>query len=143
MLRNIVMIAVGGVVLIVSLVLFTATVGILLGEPEPDVAVPQVAATEQPELPEQSDVAAMIRCPPQIQRLAAYSYRWTDGLLGSKFSATRPTTNPNVVTYLGDTLEFQMETGAWFPVVYECDYNFASEQVVDARARPGRLPASR
>lgn len=85
------------------------------------------------------EVAALVRCPRRVERLAQYTHRWTDGFLEPKFSHSRSTGNRNVVTYLGDRLEFQNGFGAWQPHIYECDLNVVTEQVVAVRARPGRL----
>ncbi len=169
MLRIVGMIVVGGFVLIVSLVLFTATVGLLFGESESE---PEVVSTQSPLAPgsqaqgdvlpheresfdfsqvessatarkqpePHGDTTALIRCPAQVERLSAYSSRWTDGFLEPKLSRTRPTNRPNVTTYIGDKAEFQNEYGAWMPVIYECDLNTVTGEVVDVRVRPGRLP---
>lgn len=95
---------------------------------------------EQQQTPAQrGEIAALVRCPEHVERLAQYTHRWTDGFLEPKFSHSRPTGSPNVVTYLGDRIEFQNGFGAWQPHVYECDLNVVTEQVVAVRARPGRL----
>ena len=96
-------------------------------------------ATQQ-KLAERAGLAARIECPEYIERLARYTVRWTDGFLESKFSHSRRTKTPNVITYIGDHIEFQNGFGAWQPHIYECDLNVETKQVVDVRARPGRLP---
>ena len=88
---------------------------------------------------QRGEVAARVTCPRRVERLAHYALRWTDGFLEPKFSHSRPTGKPDVVTYIGDSIEFQNGFGAWQPHVYECDLNVVTEQVVDVRARPGRL----
>ena len=95
--------------------------------------------TEQQTPAQRGEVAALVRCPARVERLAQYTHRWTDGFLEPKFSHSRPTGNRNVVTYLGDRIEFQNGFGAWQPHIYECDLNVVTEQVVAVRARPGRL----
>ena len=94
----------------------------------------------QKKLAEQGEVDASIRCPEYIERLARYTHRWTDGFLEPKFSHLRMTGDPNVITYIGDHIEFQNGFGAWQPHTYECDLNVETKEVVDVRARPGRLP---
>ena len=133
------------VVLVALLVLF----GLVMNLPDDPEGVErrrQERATEQVERDERQqtpaqrgEVAALVRCPGHVERLAQYTHRWTDGFLEPKFSHSRPTGNPNVVTYLGDRIEFQNGFGAWQPHVYECDLNVVTEQVVAVRARPGRL----
>ena len=68
--------------------------------------VPRRARQQSQSLPAQpaqtpaqrGEVAALVRCPDQMERFARYASRWTDGLLGPKLSRSRPTANPNVVT---------------------------------------------
>ena len=95
--------------------------------------------TEQQTPAQRGEVAALVRCPRRVERLAQYTHRWTDGFLEPKFNHSRSTGNRNVVTYLGDRIEFQNGFGAWQPHIYECDLNVVTEQVVAVRARPGRL----
>ncbi len=104
------------------------------------------ASSDRPPAPERTpaergEVAALVRCPEHVERLAQFTSRWTDGMLEPKFSRSRNTTDPDVVTYLGDKIEFQTGFGAWQPHVYECDLNVETESVIDVRATPGRLPA--
>lgn len=88
---------------------------------------------------QRGEVVARVRCPRRVERLAHYAHRWTDGVLEPKFSHSRLTRKSDVVTYIGDSIEFQNGFGAWQPHVYECDLNVVTEQVVAVRARPGRL----
>ena len=109
-------------------------------------AATEAAAVAVPETPaERADrgiIGASVRCVDVVERLARFSYRWTDGFLEPKLTRWRATGNPNVFTYLGDSLEFQNGSGAWWQrYVYECDYDVEAEVVIDARAQPGRLPA--
>ena len=108
------------------------------------VAVPRTTSMEpssqEPVQDQHGEVTASFRCPDHVERLAAYTVRWTDGFLEPKLSRTRPANRPNVTTYIGDQAEFQNEYGAWTPVIYECDLNTVTGEVVDVRVRPGRLP---
>lgn len=85
-------------------------------------------------------VAAAVRCPREIERLARYSSEWTDGLLEPKFSHYRfSPMGDGIVVYIGDKVRFQNGFGAWQNMVYECTYDPARELVLDVAARPGRL----
>jgi hypothetical protein len=66
--------------------------------------------------------SASVYCRSQIERQAAHSVKWTDGMLTPKFSQFR-WRDPieGSITYIGDRAEFQNGFGAFGPVVYECD----------------------
>jgi len=85
-------------------------------------------------------VAASIRCTRPVERLASYSMEWTDGLLEPKFSQFRwSPSGDGILVFIGDMARFQNGFGAWQNVIYECTYDPASEQVLDATAQAGRL----
>lgn len=85
-------------------------------------------------------IAAAIRCEDGIERLALYTMEWTDGILEPKFSRFRwSPLGDGILVYIGDTARFQNGFGAWQNMVYECTYDPATEQALDANARPGRL----
>lgn len=85
-------------------------------------------------------VAASVRCTRPVERLASYSMEWTDGLLEAKFSRFRwSPLGEGILIYTGDMARFQNGFGAWQNVVYECTYDPANEQVLDASAQAGRL----
>jgi|GEM_PF-5820603 len=82
-----------------------------------------------------SAVAASVRCKQAIEQLAdgnSITYRWTDGMLDSKFSDYR-LKRIGALTYLGDALEAQNGYGAWLKLRYECDFDVESGKVLDAR----------
>lgn len=82
---------------------------------------------------------AVTACRPQVENLAKNDARWTDGMLETKFSHFRWKGLKNdVVTYIGDKIEFQNGLGNWLRHTYECDYA-PGRGVVDVRARQGRL----
>jgi predicted RNA-binding Zn-ribbon protein involved in translation (DUF1610 family) len=86
------------------------------------------------------NIDAGVRCDNYVEKLAKYSYKWTNGMLESKFSRFRWKNKENgVLTFIGDKIEFQNGFGAWQNSIYECDYNPALEKVLDVRARAGRL----
>lgn len=97
---------------------------------------------EQPPalLPEAGFAGASVWCPDHVERLAPSSYRWTDGILEPKFVIMLLTDDPNVITYIGDHVEFQNGFGAWQRHIYQCDFDVKTETVITTRAVPGRLP---
>lgn len=85
-------------------------------------------------------LAAASKCDDQVERLANFSSRWTDGFLEPKFSHFRwRDKDAGIVTYIGDKIEFQNGFGAWQGAVYECDFDTIFDQVLSVRAEPGRL----
>jgi hypothetical protein len=85
-------------------------------------------------------IAASIRCDGYVEKLAKYSYEWTDGILEPKFGRFRWKDKTNgIVTFIGDKIKFQNGFGAMQNYVYECDYNPASDSVLDVRGQAGRL----
>ena len=75
-----------------------------------------------------------------VERLAKYSFEWTDGVLGSKFTHFRwLNKEKGTVTFIGDKIKFQNGFGAWGNYIYECDFDPKSNVVIDVRAREGRL----
>lgn len=84
--------------------------------------------------------AADVFCPPQIERLASYTVKWTDsGFFEQKFSGYRWRNEAGgEVTYVGDKVQFQNGFGAYVPMIYECDVS-ADGKVLDVRARQGSL----
>ena len=89
---------------------------------------------------DQHSIAASIYCPEHIERLGNYAHKWTDGLLGAKFSSFRwKDMDTGIVTYLGDRIQFQNGFSAWQPHSYSCDYDTLNQTVLEVRANPGRL----
>jgi tetratricopeptide (TPR) repeat protein len=89
---------------------------------------------------EKALVAAAVRCRPEVERLAAHNFEWTDGWLESKFSHYRwRDRNQAIVTFVGDKIKYQNGFGAWTLSIYECDFDTKTERVVDVRAHAGRL----
>ncbi len=85
-------------------------------------------------------VSASYLCKPQIERQAKYSFKWTDGILGSKLTRYRWKNRANgVVTYIGDKIQFQNGFGVWQNCIYECDYDPENDVVLAVRVNPGRL----
>ncbi len=89
---------------------------------------------------EKHSIAASVRCDSYVEKLAKYSFEWTDGMLEPKFSHFRwKNKDQAIVTYIGDKIKFQNGFGAWQNSIYECDYDTATESVLDVRAEAGRM----
>lgn len=89
---------------------------------------------------EKHDIAAGVYCKSYVEKLANYSFRWTDGTLEPKFSHYRwLNKETSTLTYIGDKIEFQNGFGAYQRHVYECDFDPASNSILDVRANPGHL----
>lgn len=77
-------------------------------------------------------------CKEPIEQLAAYSPEWLEPAADSIFhdymwlDAAKGT-----ITFSGNKARFQNAGGARMPVAYECDFDPATGQVLDARARVG------
>ncbi len=86
--------------------------------------------------------SAVVQCPDHVERLANYGFRWTDGLreLKLRLSQNVVADDPDVVTYVGDKIEYQNRYGVWERQVYGCDLDIITREVVDVRVTPGRLP---
>lgn len=79
-------------------------------------------------------------CQPYVERLAKYSHKWTDSTLELKFYKYRwADKSKGTVTYIGDRIQFQNGFGAFQNHVYECDFDPATNRVLNVRAEPGRL----
>lgn len=89
---------------------------------------------------DRNSIAASFKCDDKIEKLAKYSFKWTDGLLGVKFSNFKwKNTQMGQITYIGDSIQFQNGMGAWQNYSYQCDYDPATESVLNVIASPGRL----
>ena len=75
-------------------------------------------------------------CRKAIEDLAAYAPRWEQASTDRMFrdyawlDAAKGT-----ITYQGNEAQFQNAGGVWQPVAYECDYDPATKQVIEARAK--------
>jgi hypothetical protein len=86
------------------------------------------------------NISAGVYCDDSVEKLAQYSARWTDGTFETKFSHFRwLNKEKGTLTFIGDKIEFQNGFGAYQTHVYECDFDPASNTVLDVRAFPGRL----
>ncbi|WP_248769060.1 hypothetical protein [Pseudomonas sp. MWU12-2345] len=81
-------------------------------------------------------------CQKAVEGLAKYSSEWTDKTLDMKFDHMRwGDEQKGVVIYIGDKIKYQNGFGAYQDSVYECTYDTTTKTVLDASARPGRLPS--
>jgi len=84
-------------------------------------------------------VAAGIYCPKEIEKLAKYNVKWTDGSFEVKFSRFKWLDKKlGVITYMGDKAQFQTGFGAYQAVTYECD--MLDKYVLGVHVNEGRLP---
>lgn len=89
---------------------------------------------------DKNNVEAGIQCDEYVERLANYSFEWTDGWMEPKFSHFRwLNMDKGYVTYIGDKIKFQNGFGAWQQYTYECDFDPETNLVMDVRAAPGRI----
>ena len=85
-------------------------------------------------------VAAGVYCRKPVERLARFSFEWTDAWYEPKFSHFRWKDQARgTITFIGDKIRMQNAFGAWQNFVYECDLDPATDAVLDVRARPGML----
>jgi len=84
-------------------------------------------------------ITAASECKNHVERLAKYSYEWTDGIFEPKFSHFRwKNQEAGIITYIGDKIKFQNGFGAWQNYVYECDFDTNAKIPVSVKADPGR-----
>jgi hypothetical protein len=85
--------------------------------------------------------SATVRCRGHVERLSDNGHQWMDTVVEPKFSRYRwIAQGRGAITYLGDKIRFQDGGGGWQNMVYECDFDTASQNVLAVRAEPGRLP---
>lgn len=107
-------------------------------------AKPQVSETECIKTlqcwGEKHAISAGAYCQRPIEKLAKYSFEWLDGAFTPRFSYYRWKDQPNgYVTYIGDKIKLQNGFGAWSNYTYECDFNPATNTVIDVRIGQGTL----
>lgn len=85
-------------------------------------------------------ISAGVYCPDEIEKLAKFSVKWTDGWLEPKFSHLRwRDQKKGEITYIGDKAQFQNGFGAMQNVIYECDMAADKRTILDVRVRNGVL----
>ena len=122
----------GNRILVIGIILVLMIIGSCVEEDE------STPAGDDPTL------RADVWCEDEIERLAQYSSRWTDGFLEPKFSRYRWENDEQTVAYvIGDRVEFQNGFGAWQPHWYTCEIDFRTDPptIIEVNAFPGRLPS--
>lgn len=86
-------------------------------------------------------VKASVACEIQIEKLAKYSYKWTNGRFEPRFSRYS-WADKNAGTYIsyGDLIQFQNGFGALERHSYGCIYDPAADKVLDVEVWSGPLP---
>ena len=86
--------------------------------------------------------AAGVACRPGIEDLAGYGVRWTGATKsGPAFDRFRWHDEARgTITLGGDQAAFATASGAYRPVVYECDYDPTALAVLGVRVTPGPVP---
>ncbi len=85
-------------------------------------------------------IAASVYCEKEIERRAKFQVEWDTGWLKQTFSAYKWKSKKNgVISYVGDSVKFQNGFGAWQNMIYSCDFDTATEQVLAVKLSPGKL----
>jgi len=75
-------------------------------------------------------------CEKPIEQLAKFDFRWINRWYESKFDKARwRNRTADIITYIGDKIEFKDELGHWFRHEYECDFDGTTRRVLDVRAQ--------
>lgn len=91
-------------------------------------------------LGEKHSIRAGLSCREPVEKLAKYSFEWTDGWVEPKFSHYRwRSRKDGVITYIGDRIKFQNGFGAFQYHTYHCDFDTHTESVIRVTAEPGRM----
>jgi hypothetical protein len=89
---------------------------------------------------EHFDARATSACGDEIERMAKYGIRWTDGFFGGKFSRVKwANQERGEIAFIGDQIEFQNGFGAWQNMIYECEFDTENKIVLDVDITSGRL----
>jgi hypothetical protein len=80
--------------------------------------------------------AASFPCQKAVEKLASYSYEWTDGFFETKFNSySTKTLTPGILIIKGDKIKFQNGFGAWKIMRYQCAFDVQTGEVIDASAQ--------
>lgn len=89
-------------------------------------------------LAEKHEKEAFIQCSMAIERAATYDFEWVSGWSEKRFSRTLWADDGKSILYRGDAVKFQSENGAWHRHRYECEFDPASEKMVNLKTGVGR-----
>lgn len=90
---------------------------------------------------DKNKVASKNACIRAIEGVAKYSVKWTADEL-RRFPQFRWTSQDNyAITYVGDAVQFQIKSGAYQNMRYECDYDAGTDKVLSVRIEPGHMNA--
>ena len=67
---------------------------------------------------------------------AGAAFRWTETRIEARFTERRSTGDSDVISYVGDAIEFMDEDGSWIRASYECDWNHETGEIVNVRTQP-------
>ncbi|MGO4391873.1 hypothetical protein AB4Z46_11015 [Variovorax sp. M-6] len=98
----------------------------------------ELQCTDDPEV-----FMAVSMCRQHVEKLSDRVVKWTGATLDGKFSRSRwrnPAHAAFTFTFVEDEAEVQVGLGALAPMIYECDVDLDLKDVLDVRAREGRLP---
>ncbi len=88
--------------------------------------------------------SAHVYCRRPIERLARGDVEWDTGLLTDRFDRfmwpQEEGYPEGAIRYIGDRAKFQNGFGAWLNVIYLCDFDPATDTVLNVEAGEGRLP---
>lgn len=129
----------------------TALAGAVAAWYAADTAAPALPAAVRADMPAGQDCSKYLRCAAlkavreasefcrqPIEQLAAFSPQWAEPGADSIFhDYTWLDERKGTITYIGNKVHFQNAGGGRMPVAYECDFDPATNQVLDARARVG------
>lgn len=79
-------------------------------------------------------------CAPEIEKLAKYDFKWTNGWLESRFTKIAwADKEKGTLNFYGDAIQLQNGLGAWIRHSYACTFDPATRAVLDVRGAPGRF----
>lgn len=89
---------------------------------------------------DEGSLSAERPCKDRVERLAVNTAQWTMGRWERAFTRfVVEDLEAGVVVYVGDSVRFQNDFGAWQPHIYFCRFNLETRQVLDVWAERGRL----
>jgi hypothetical protein len=109
--------------------------------PPPPLALPAVGEEVPENYVELIRKTAAEPCAQAIEKQALYDFKWShyaDSLRFTSFNKYQRA--DGTVELSGDAAEMQNGIGNWVRVYYQCNYNPATNQVINVTVNRGRLP---